>query len=405
MIITLKGADFSKNNIGPLSSWLISREIGYGARYSGPVYVSKGGAFSATVVLAEGYTLDSAGVTVIMGGTAVTSGVTVNGNTITINIASVTGNVVIKVPTKNTSTGEEEEPETSTNYTFTINPTPTSATVTLTASGYSTVSGTGSKSITVANGTKVNWTVSASGYTTRTGSWTISGGNKTENIVLTTSGGETIEFTSITGTFITAEGGINTNANWNATDYITVYPNGKYTYYGNTAVGGGTTPAVYAYDANKTPIQALCTGIDGTNGYLFTTTADTAYIKLCSHKDTALKLEYTPNALEVAYVTNGYVSKTGEIATVSGWTRTEYIDVSDHRNINYLGTVPEGGLSTVAAIYGYDSAKAPVEMVLAPSTNEHVNGYVVTLTNDNIKYIVSCAFTRNGEAFSITSAE
>lgn len=219
------------------------------------------------------------------------------------------------------------------------------------------------------------------------------------------SGDETIEFTIITGKFITAEGGINTNANWNATDYITVYPNGKYTYYGNTAVGGGTTPAVYAYDANKTPIQALCTGIDGTNGYLFTTTADTAYIKLCSHKDTALKLEYTPNALEVAYVTNGYVSKTGEITTASGWTRTKYIDVSDHRNINYLGTVPEGGLSTVAAIYGYDSAKAPIEMVLAPSTTEHVNGYVVTLTNDNIKYIVACAFTRNGEAFSITSAE
>ena len=189
MIITLKGADFSKNNIGPLSSWLISREIGYGARYSGPVYVSKGGAFSATVVLAEGYTLDSAGVTVIMGGTAVTSGVTVNENTITINIASVTGNVVIKVPTKNTSTGEEEEPETSTNYTFTINPNPTSATVTLTATGYSTVSGTGSKSITVANGTKVNWKVEASGYTTRTGSWTINGKDETLPVVLTATGG------------------------------------------------------------------------------------------------------------------------------------------------------------------------------------------------------------------------
>lgn len=74
-----------------------------------------------------------------------------------------------------------------TNYTFTINPNPTSATVTLSATGYSTVSGTGSKSITVANGTTVNWRVEASGYTTRTGDWTISGGNKTENIVLVTS--------------------------------------------------------------------------------------------------------------------------------------------------------------------------------------------------------------------------
>lgn len=109
MIITLKGADFSKNNIGPLSSWLISREIGNGARYSGPTYVSKGGAFSATVVLAEGYTLDSAGVTVIMGGTAVTSGVTVNGNTITINIASVTGNVKITVPTIDVEDGGNED--------------------------------------------------------------------------------------------------------------------------------------------------------------------------------------------------------------------------------------------------------------------------------------------------------
>jgi hypothetical protein len=73
---------------------------------------------------------------------------------------------------------------TPTNYTFTITPNPTSATVTLSATGYSTVSGTGSKSITVANGTTVNWRVEASGYTTRTGNWTISGGNKTENITL-----------------------------------------------------------------------------------------------------------------------------------------------------------------------------------------------------------------------------
>ena len=209
MIITLKGADFSKNNIGPLSSWLISREIGDGARYSGPVYVSKGGAFSATVVLAEGYTLDSAGVTVIMGGSPVTSGVTVSGNTITISIASVTGNVVIKVPTKNISTGEEEEPV---NYTFTINPNPTSATVTLSATGYSTVSGTGSKSITVADGTKVNWTVSASGYTTRTGNWTINGGNKTENIVLSATGGEGNTATYLLNKNIFSDGLITNNS-------------------------------------------------------------------------------------------------------------------------------------------------------------------------------------------------
>lgn len=101
MIITLKGADFSKNNIGPLSSWLISREIGDGARYSGPVYVSKGGAFSATVILASGYRLNGE-VVVTMGETIVSNAFTVSedGKTINFTIAEVTGNVHINVPTE-----------------------------------------------------------------------------------------------------------------------------------------------------------------------------------------------------------------------------------------------------------------------------------------------------------------
>lgn len=81
-----------------------------------------------------------------------------------------------------------EDPVTPTNYTFTISPTPSTATVTLTASGY-TQSG---NSITVPNGTTVSWSVSASGYTTQTGTWTANGSNKTENVVLVASGsGET----------------------------------------------------------------------------------------------------------------------------------------------------------------------------------------------------------------------
>ena len=188
MIITLMGADFSESNIGTLSSWIISRVLGDGATYNGPSYVDKDAALSATVTLDEGYEIGSAGITVTMGGTALDeSYYSVVDNVITFTIASVTGSVVIKVPTLNTNTGEEDVIP---NYIFTINPTPTSATVTLTATGYSTVSGTGSKSITVANGTKVNWSVSADGYTTRTGNWTINGSNKTENIVLTTTGGE-----------------------------------------------------------------------------------------------------------------------------------------------------------------------------------------------------------------------
>ena len=110
MIITLKGADFSASNIGTLSSWRITRSLGAGATYEGVTSVDKDASFSATVTIAEGYELGTAGVTVTMGGNAI-SAATVNGNVITISISSVTGNVVIKVPTVNLSTGEEEEPE------------------------------------------------------------------------------------------------------------------------------------------------------------------------------------------------------------------------------------------------------------------------------------------------------
>jgi hypothetical protein len=111
MIITLKGADFSASNIGTLSSWRISRSLGAGATYNGPTSVDKDAAFSATITLAEGYEIGTAGVTITMGGTALSGAHSIAGNVITITIASVTGNVLIKVPTVNTATGEEEEPE------------------------------------------------------------------------------------------------------------------------------------------------------------------------------------------------------------------------------------------------------------------------------------------------------
>lgn len=112
MIITLKKADFSKLNIGTLSTWRITRSLGTGASYEGATSVDKGAALNATITIAEGYELGSAGVTVTMGGAPLTSGITVNGNTITIAIAAVTGNITIKVPTVNLSTGEEEIPDT-----------------------------------------------------------------------------------------------------------------------------------------------------------------------------------------------------------------------------------------------------------------------------------------------------
>lgn len=110
MIITLVGADFSNNNINDtLTTWTIFRDIGEGATYDGPTSVEKSAALSATVTIDEGYEVGAAGVTVTMGGEAVTSGISTSGQVITISIGSVTGNVVIKVPTKNTATGEEPE--------------------------------------------------------------------------------------------------------------------------------------------------------------------------------------------------------------------------------------------------------------------------------------------------------
>lgn len=107
MIITLKGANFALSNIGTLSSWRISRSLGAGATYDGVYSVDKGASFTATVSVAEGYEIVSDGVTVTMGGQLI-SAATINGNLITIYIAAVTGNVTIRVPTVNISTGEED---------------------------------------------------------------------------------------------------------------------------------------------------------------------------------------------------------------------------------------------------------------------------------------------------------
>jgi hypothetical protein len=108
MIITLIKADFSKSNIGTLSTWRIIRSLGSGADYVGATSVDKGAAFNATVTIADGYELGVSGVSVTMGGQLLSSCVAINGNTITISIESVTGNVTIKVPTVNLSTGEED---------------------------------------------------------------------------------------------------------------------------------------------------------------------------------------------------------------------------------------------------------------------------------------------------------
>lgn len=71
-----------------------------------------------------------------------------------------------------------------TTYIFSVDASPSSALITLTASGYTTITGTGAAQITVANGTKVDWSVSASGYITQNGTWTANGKAERKSVTL-----------------------------------------------------------------------------------------------------------------------------------------------------------------------------------------------------------------------------
>lgn len=106
MIIRLKNADFSQSNIGTLSTWFITKQLGSGAKYNGPLFVEKDASLDVTITIIDGYEIGDAGVTVTMGGASITP--IIDGNIITISIPSVTGNVAIKVPTVNVNTGEED---------------------------------------------------------------------------------------------------------------------------------------------------------------------------------------------------------------------------------------------------------------------------------------------------------
>ena len=180
MIFILKGADFSASNIGQLNFWniKISTSGTVSATWTDPKEGSKSAnktsfqvaknSTNLTITISglDGVTADDCSTTLGTG--------SLSGTTYTVTIPTITGNV--NIVAKASGSVEPEEPETPVNYTFTINPTPTSATVTLSATGYSTVSGTGSKSITVASGTNVTYEVSASGYITQSGSKSITRG-------------------------------------------------------------------------------------------------------------------------------------------------------------------------------------------------------------------------------------
>ena len=114
-----------------------------------------------------------------------TSG-TISGNSITVPYNTTVSYTVSATgyETKTQSTTVDTNKSVSvilnTLYTFTINPTPSDSTVTLTASGF-VQSG---NSITVADGTTINYSVAKTSYKTQTGTYTISGADATLSIEL-----------------------------------------------------------------------------------------------------------------------------------------------------------------------------------------------------------------------------
>lgn len=377
MIITIKGANFSENNIGTLTTWRITKSYNANAVTvtSGniPDSIDREGnsGINATLTVNEGYELNGT-VAVTMGGSAVTSGVTVSGNTVTISIGSVTGNVVISVPTKSAA---GEEPETPTNYTFTINPTPTSATITLSATGYSTVSGTGSQSITVADGTTVSYTVSADGYTTQSGTWTANGSNKAENVALTaSSGGSSGQITttySLPSFVSVSTGQLATTSNtWIHSDFISVNDLSNNTEDGKcvkTFISHGTVAAIAFYSqpnfdsyvegfiltdtAGKSEAQTAeqvkaCITKDNANYVVFSTDGAKATLSVTTGEGSIV----TPEPEEPENPSTGtsginYYEEPGYIAvsngqitnTSSDWIHSDFIKISDLQDDATLG--------------------------------------------------------------------
>lgn len=157
MIITLTGADFSKNNIGVLNSWRIVRALQGVSTNSAVTSVAKGGTYSATFTVNADYTRQSCVIT--MGGTDITStAISWNGNVGTISNLTVTGNLYISI------IATANSPEV-TKYTFAISPSPSSATV--------TINGQNTTSVMVNAGTVVSWSVTASGYISQSGSYQV----------------------------------------------------------------------------------------------------------------------------------------------------------------------------------------------------------------------------------------
>lgn len=101
MIITLAKADFSKNNIGVLNSFVVLTDLAAGLVYNGVTAPEKNQPFSASVAINPGYALDE--IVVSMGGVILEDVCMITSNGVLIEIPSVTGMIVITASSYSTT--------------------------------------------------------------------------------------------------------------------------------------------------------------------------------------------------------------------------------------------------------------------------------------------------------------
>ena len=101
MIITLAKADFSKNNIGVLNSFVVLTDLAAGLVYNGVTAPEKNQPFSANIAISPGYALDE--IVVSMGGVILEDVCMITSNGVLIEIPSVTGMIVITASSYSTT--------------------------------------------------------------------------------------------------------------------------------------------------------------------------------------------------------------------------------------------------------------------------------------------------------------
>jgi hypothetical protein len=224
----------------------------------------------------------------------------------------------------------------------------------LSATGYSTVSGTGSKSITVANGTKVDWSVSASGHTTKTGTWTANGSNKTENITLTASDGTNIAYYAVNKN-LWSDGEIQDYAGRIA--ITTYFPTDGKELSVSTSISEVSTIAKRYYNAEKVGGVSATESTYGRPVLVLGTTAleDIYAGQTITVNGTVYTLQADPTYLpkHVTYKTQANINADGEVVENYGEYRVAVLDYFETGGKQLTASCSLGG----TAVRYYDADK------------------------------------------------